>query len=273
MESFAFDFDNLKTEKQNAMLRYRRLRNLAKLFRIFELCLLLIFISWISSRMPFILKISKDYFCRFVSIIISPLFIFVLSNVIVLTLLVKFGQFTTSSSSLSEKSDTNLYSEFTNNIKISADSNAENCSAGSEEEVVYQDKEIVGEINTVDSKSCSESIAEVNLQPEYSILDQKVLHRSQSEDLKPEISEKPLAELRRSESEMCSKNERSGESTGEIVEELSNEEFQRAIEAYIEKQLMFHKQEKFSIVPHVWLTELVLFSTRIEMINNKNSRF
>ncbi|KAL8118053.1 uncharacterized protein LOC141689899 [Apium graveolens] len=251
MESFAFDFDNLKTEKQSAMLRYRRLRNLAKLFRILEICLLLIFISWISSRIPFILKISKVYFRQFISIITNPFFIFVLSNVIVLTLLIKSGQFT-SSSSFTEKSDTNPYSEFTNNIEINDNLKAENQSAVSEEEVVYQDKEIVGEINTVESKSCYESIAEVKLQPgELSIVDQKVLHRSQSENLKPDISEKPGKELRRSESEMCPKNERSGESTAEIVEELSNEEFQRAIEAYIEKQLMFHKQEKFSIVPHV----------------------
>lgn len=267
MESFAFEFDNLKTEKQNAMLRYRRLRNLAKLFRILELCLLLIFISWISSRMPFILKISKDYIRQLISIIISPLFIFLLSNVIVLTLLLKSGQFTTNSSS-----EANQYSEFTNNIEISANSNAENGSAVSEEEVVYQDKEIVGEINIADSESCSDLVTQVNLQPECSVLDQKVLHRSQSDNSKTEISEKPGRELRRSGSEMCPKNERSGESTAEIVEELSNEEFQRAIEAYIEKQLMFHKQERFSIVPHVWLTETVLFSTRI-VINNKTSGF
>lgn len=144
-----------------------------------------------------------------------------------------------------------MYSEYANNIEISDNSNAENSSDVSEEEVVYQDKEIIGEINTVESKSCSDSIAEVKLQPEYSILDEKVLRRSQSDNSKTEISEKPGRELRRSESEMCTKNERSGESTAEIVEELSNEEFQRAIEAYIEKQLMFHKQEKFSIVPHV----------------------
>ncbi|KAK1363552.1 putative TRNA--methyltransferase non-catalytic subunit trm6MTase subunit trm6 [Heracleum sosnowskyi] len=251
MESFAFDFDNMKTEKQNAMLRYRRLGNLTKLFRILELCLLLIFISWTSSRIPFLLKISKHYIRQLISIIISPLFIFVLSNVIVLTLLVKSGQFTTKSPSSTEKSDTNLYSEFTNNIEISANSDAENHSVVSEEEVVYQDKEIVGEINTVESKLCSDSIAEVKLQPENSILDEKVLHRSQSEDSKTEIWEKPGKELRQSEGEMCPKNETSGKSKAEIVEELSNEEFQRAIEAYIEKQLMFHKQEKFSIVPHV----------------------
>lgn len=112
---------------------------------------------------------------------------------------------------------------------------------------------IVGEIFTVDSKLSSHSIAQVKLQPEYSILHKKVLRRSQTENLKTEISEKPGRELRRSESEMSPKSERSGESTAEIVEELSNEEFQRAIEAYIEKQLMFHKQEKFPIGPHIWV--------------------
>lgn len=242
MEAFAFDLDNPKIEKENAMLTYRRLRNLAKLFRILELCLLLIFISWISSRIPFILKSGTEYFRRLISIIISPLFIFLLSNVIVLTLVVKSGQLNT------EKSVLNLYKEFTKDIEISVNSNAENRSAVSEEEeIVYQDKQIVGEINTLDSKSCSDSITQVNLQlPDYTILEQKVLQRSQSENLK---AEKPGGELRRSESETSPKSETSGKRTAEIVEELSNEEFQRAVEAYIEKQLMFHKQEKFSIVP------------------------
>lgn len=253
MEAFVFEFDNPKFEKENAMLRYRRLRNLAKLFRILELCLLLVFISWISSHLPCILKISKHYFRRIIAIIISPLFIFLLSNVIVLTLLVKSGQLSTSSG-YTEKSDTSLYTEFTKDVHFSVHSNAENCSAVSEEEeIVYQDKQIVGEIFTVDSKLSSHSIAQVKLQPEYSILHKKVLRRSQTENLKTEISEKPGRELRRSESEMSPKSERSGESTAEIVEELSNEEFQRAIEAYIEKQLMFHKQEKFPIGPHIWV--------------------
>ena len=165
-----------------------------------------------------------------------------------LILVVNSGQLIPSAS---EKPDINLYTEFTENIELGVESEAENCAIVSEEETVYQDKQIVGEINTVRSDSSCEMLVEADLMPEVSILKCKVFQRSESENLKTEFSEKPGAELRRSESDVCPKSERSGESKAEIVEELSNEEFQRAIEAYIEKQLMFHKQEQYSIVPHI----------------------
>lgn len=52
-------------------------------------------------------------------------------------------------------------------------------------------------------------------------------------------------QLHRLETEMRRRVEDSGE-----VDELNNEEFQRAIEAFIAKQIKFHQEEKLAIVLH-----------------------
>lgn len=236
-----FKFDNLKTEKANAMLRYRRLRNVAKFFRILEFCLALLFLSWTSSRLPFIVKISRDYFRQLIALVISPLFIFLLGNVIVLTLLAKSGLLTAQSSA-------NLCDEFTRNIENSIKLEPDNCPPLPEpEEIIYQDKQIICGMNTVTSAPNYDAI-ELTLVADQSVSDQKVYRRSQSENLKGEDSEKPCGKLRRSETEKFLGIERSGAETLELVDKLSNEEFQRTIEAFIAKQLRFHKEEKLAIV-------------------------
>ncbi|KAK1373485.1 putative Phosphatidic acid phosphatase family protein [Heracleum sosnowskyi] len=223
------------------MLRYRSLQNIAKLFRILKHCLILVFLSWISSRLPFILEISNKYFRKFILITISPLFIFLISNVIVLMLLARSGKL-----AASKKLDTDIFEDYAKKIDISVNLEPKNCSKESEKEVVYQDKRIIGEINTV---TCDSSV-EGALVPEL-VLKQKVLGRSKSENLKVDILKKACRKLRRSETQISRKTDRSDETLAECVEELSNEEFQRTIEAFIEKQLRFHKEEKFAIVTHI----------------------
>lgn len=260
MDAFIFNFNNLKTEKQNAMLWYRRLENITKLFRIIEFCLILVLLLWIPSSLPFFLEICNKYICKFISIIISRLFIFLISNVIVITLLAKSGKLTASG-----KPDTDTFEEVAKKIESIVNLEPENCAKESEKELVYQDKRIMDEINTV---TC-DSFVQGALVPEL-LLDQKVLRRSQSENFKVDALKKACGKLRRSETEISRKTERSNQTLAECVEELSNEEFQRTIEAFIEKQLRFHKDEKFAIVSHIWLTVLVISSVEIQ-INDKNT--
>lgn len=233
----AFDFDNLKTVKANALLRFRRLQNVAKLIRLLELCAALIFLSWTSSRLPFLLTISGDYLQLLKLIILNPLFIFLLGNVIVLTLLANSGQLITGQSSAVIKSETNHYLEFTKNIENRIKLESDNCHSVPEpEEIVYQDKQII----TVTSAR-NHNTNELTL-----VTDQIVFRRSQSETLSNNIenSEKPCGKLQRSETEICRDFASSGGSSVELVDELSNEEFQRTIEAFIAKQLRSHKKEK-----------------------------
>ncbi|KAI8032272.1 hypothetical protein LOK49_LG01G02974 [Camellia lanceoleosa] len=239
----AFHFDNVKAEKAKAMLRYNRLRTIAKLFRLLEIFLALLLLSWISARFPFAIKISGEYFRRLIAIVVSPLFIFIISNVIVITLLAKSGQLSGKTLAINS-AETDLYDELIKNIGNEINYGPENCPPVPEsKEIVYEEKQIVSELIAVTPKS-NELIAET-------VSCAKVLRRSQSEMLKRENSKKNCGKLRRSETEKCRRVEDSGEVPPETVnlsEELSNEEFNRTVEEFIAKQVKFHQEEKLAIV-------------------------
>ncbi|KAF6166695.1 hypothetical protein GIB67_005557 [Kingdonia uniflora] len=220
MES-SFNFDNVKAEKTQAMLRYNRLRKIGNLFRLIELFVALFLFSWFTFRLPFAFKISTDYFRQLYIVLFSPRFVFFVGNLIVVTLFVKSGQFSGQGSNSAGGSD--LYDEFVMNRV-----HRHNVAV---ETPVFQDKEIVCEaVDTV-------------------VVDRKVFRRSQSEDMKKSFCvEKPKRELRRAETEVRRKVDVSDECVSDSDEEMSNEEFQRKIEAFIAKQVKFHRQESMAIV-------------------------
>ncbi|XP_022741799.1 uncharacterized protein LOC111293270 [Durio zibethinus] len=236
----SFDFDNVKAEKVKAMRKYNRLRSLAEVFRFLELLLALLFLAWTFERVPLAVKISGEFFLKLGSVIASPLFVFFVCNVIIVTLIAKSGIF-----SAINNADSKLYEEM---IK-----NAENRSkSGSQEEIVYQDKEIISEVNTCTSnceemepESESESESESNSGAEVD--NPRVYRRSKSEKLVIKKSEEVKKKLQRSETQNCQKIENIDEKLFP-EDELSNEEFQRTIEDFIAKQLRFRRAESLSIV-------------------------
>ncbi|KAL6993545.1 hypothetical protein U1Q18_011658 [Sarracenia purpurea var. burkii] len=239
----AFDIDNVKAEKATAMRRYNRFRTVARFFRIAEICLVLVLLSWISARLPFAAKISGEYFRKLIAVIVSPPFIFLISNAIVITLLAKSGK-----TPAVDNAEPNLYDEFVKNIETGIDYETESCPpVPATEEIVYQDKQIISdsEMNNITPKR-----SEVPILVD-TVSGVKTLKRSQTENLKREISEKPCGSLRRSVTDKCLKVMDSGEVPAEtlcLVDELSNEEFQRTVEDFIAKQVKFHKEEKLAIV-------------------------
>ncbi|XVE87333.1 hypothetical protein DITRI_Ditri18aG0109300 [Diplodiscus trichospermus] len=231
----SFGFDNVKAEKAKAMRRYNRVRSLAKVFRLLELLLALLFLAWNFERLPSAVKISGEFVLKLGGYIASPLFVFLVCNVIIVTLIAKSGIF-----SAVNNADSKLYEEI---IK-----NAENRSKSeSQQEIVYQDKEIISEENTciptreeMDPASESDSDSEVD--------NPRVYRRSKSENLAVRNSEEETKkELRRSETEKCRKIENIDEKLFP-QDELSNEEFQRTIEDFIAQQLRFRREESLSIV-------------------------
>ncbi|XVF62069.1 hypothetical protein PTKIN_Ptkin08bG0187400 [Pterospermum kingtungense] len=232
----SFGFDNVKAEKAKAMKRYNRLRSLAKVFHLLEVLLALLFLAWTFERVPFAVKISGEFVSQLGGVIASPLFVFLVCNVIIVTLIAKSGI-----SSAVSNADSKLYEEV---IK-----HAENRSKSeSQPKVVYQDKEIISEVNTC-TPTCEEtepeSKSESESESESKVDNPRVYRRSKSEKLALRKSVKK--ELRRSETEKCRKIENTGEKL--ISEdELSNEEFQRTIEDFIAKQLRFRREESMSIV-------------------------
>lgn len=83
---------DLKAEKANAILKYRRLQKVTIMFRFIELFIFVIVISKLSSQLPFAFKISGDYFRGLSVALISPRFVFVIGNAIIITLFLKAGK-------------------------------------------------------------------------------------------------------------------------------------------------------------------------------------
>ncbi|KAE8701250.1 putative Phosphatidic acid phosphatase family protein [Hibiscus syriacus] len=231
MDSFVFD--NVKAEKAKAMKRYNRLRSLAKAFRFLELLLALLFLAWTFERLPFVVKISGEFILKLGGIVASPPFVFLVCNVIIVTVVAKSGIFSAVSNA-----DSKIYEEIT---KI-----AENRSKSeSQEEIVYQDQEIISEANA-NTLTCEEMEPESDSDSEMD--NPRVYRRSKSETLPIRKTEEVVTkELRRSETEKSRKFENVD---GELFpeDELSNEEFQRTIEDFIAKQLRFRREESMSIV-------------------------
>ncbi|XP_071685525.1 uncharacterized protein [Rutidosis leptorrhynchoides] len=246
MDISEFDIHNVKAEKANAMLRYRRFRTITKFFRCVEVSLALILISWMSTRLPFVIRISGEYFRLLVSVIVSPLFIFLISNVIVVTLLVKSGQITGNISDV-RNSGTDMYEEIVNNVTEGIPPVIK------PDEIVYQDKEIVLETNSC-TKLMNDREFKVTKKPLANTvldMDLKVYRRSQSENLMKRETEKVSGKLKRSETEVRRRKDDDTKAGDNAVDYLSNEEFQRKIEGFIAKQVRFHQEEKLAIVvPH-----------------------
>lgn len=252
-----FDIHSVKVEKANAMQRYRRFRKIAKLFRLVELFLAVVLLSWISTRLPFVVRIFGEYFRQLISIIVSPLFIFLVGNVIVLTLVVKSGHLAGIPSTV-DNAGTDLYDDIVNNVTEDVPPVLKH------EEIVYQDKRIISEVNSkpITSYYCNENEIKAGesmkkpLANSVPDLDPKIYRRSQSENLmntEPNLeSDKLYVKLKRSETEIGRRKldtPAEEEAADNIVDELSNEEFQKRIEGFIARQVRFHQEEKLAIVP------------------------
>lgn len=228
---------------------FRRLRSVAKLFRFVELFVALTFLSWLSSRLPFAVRISGEYCRRFSVVILSPISIFLLGNAIVLTLLAKSGLFSSKTSS----SIDNAVAEFCDELRSENHDDIDTVS-DLDEEIVFQDKEIICEENTktVNSKAVDDEYDDQMLV--LSEIKKANYRRSQSENLRRESveeEEKSERNLRRSETDICPKELAGGDEFDLFPDDdMSNEEFQRTIEAFIAKQIRFHRQERLAVVLH-----------------------
>ncbi|KAJ4849901.1 hypothetical protein Tsubulata_037132 [Turnera subulata] len=245
MQMDSFNVSNIKVEKANALKKHRQLQKIANMFRLVEICLVLALISRFTIQLPVAVKNSSDYFKDLTVTLVSPRFVFVIGNVIVITLFAKSGQFSGQDSGV-KNSRTDLYEEF-----------VEKSEKGQRYEVAYSQKEStqVGFKVTTDQDSCV--ALETNPTCEMSqsenldacvALEKKSYERSQSENLSRPKCNKSC--LRRTATEISKKGSGSGE--GLLVkktypeDKMSNEEFRCTIEAFIARQKQFRKDEENS---------------------------
>ncbi|KAI4327637.1 hypothetical protein L6164_020074 [Bauhinia variegata] len=248
----AFDFGNVKAEKTRAKLRYNLLTSIAKMLRIVEICLALLLLSWIVTQLPFAFKISGDYIRKLSGFIKSPLFVFMISNAIIATLMAKSGRIS-GQNSTGDNAGTELCEELLKNRAERRESPSQgDAPPRVAEEVEYQDKQIISETNA--TYRPLEDQTEIETRTDTDSDDDefpKVYRRTQSEKMNGD-SVRP--KLRRSETEIGRENARSGENSLEKCypqDKLSNEEFQKTIEEFIAKQMRFLREESLAIVVDV----------------------
>ncbi|RRT55602.1 hypothetical protein B296_00048314 [Ensete ventricosum] len=231
--------DAIQAEKETAMRRYRRLQKIGTLLRCFEAVAGLILVSWFSARLPAAARLSVDYLRRLAAVLLSPRFVFLLSNAIVLLLFAKSGHLSPSPSSSSSSSSSSAATT------ASAPSSSSSSAAVGDlfeeflesrglrfsfslpppqEEVVYEDKAV-----------CVET---------------RAFRKSRSQ--RTEQRRGPPPELRRAETVVVGRKgdkfpPTTTEASAEEVQAEDAEEFRRAVEAFIAKQTKFHREERMAI--------------------------
>ncbi|XP_074270849.1 uncharacterized protein LOC141594756 [Silene latifolia] len=216
------EIDNIKIEKAKAMRRYKTFRKIANIFRSLELfvAILLTFIciSWSSSYIPAIVQFTGEFLRRLSTFLFSPHFVFVIGNIIIITLF--------ANSSFAEKSDQSEHTV------------AESLNSG---EFPPENAELI-----VDAMVSPPAVVE------------KVYRRSQSAaavEITPAVDRR---EFRRSAT-VPRRKIKGGEIATAVAaearrrrkfeeDELSNDEFNRKVEEFIEKQRKFLSEETMTLV-------------------------
>lgn len=197
----SFNFHDIGVEKANAISRYQRIQRITTLFRFVELLVFLIIVSRISVDQfvsPF--KLLGEYVRGISVTLISPQFVFLIGNAIVIVLFLKSGRF----SATNGGKTTDLYDEY-----------VEKCQMNRERKALEAYKFGV----------CNEN---------------KKMRRSNSEKLDRRVERR--RELTRSMTEGCRKSP-DCERKLPATDEMSNEEFRRAVEAFIARQQRFLREE------------------------------
>ncbi|KAK4789591.1 hypothetical protein SAY86_016895 [Trapa natans] len=260
MESPAFV--SSLTERSTGGARLSLSRIFWNVFRAVELCVALFIVIWISARLPLAVRFSFGCLRTALSFAARPLVVFVVSNVIIGTVLAKSCRFSGQSSGQNDAVD-DYYDEIG---ELNENWQKLGITLGNEagQEVVYHDKEVItSEIGVLvqseeihdGSSIVSDYSYDSDSEPDHQ---KAYLRRTWSEKL-PDIRKQPEEEeveeeikvLRRSETEKYQKKTIDGDNLREVIdlaEELSSEEFQRTVEAFIAKELRFRREESMAIV-------------------------
>ncbi|KAK6240915.1 protein of unknown function DUF4408 - like 2 [Theobroma cacao] len=226
------DTFDIKLEKRNAILKHRQLYNIANLLRFVEFCVVLVLISRFTTQLPVAVKNSGRYFRGLSVVLVSPRFVFIVGNVIVITLFAKAGQFSAQDST-AKSSGTDLYQEF---VEKSEKSQA--IHRFGIEHIEKQSKKSVVE----------EKIVSLNV---HTSKGTKQYKRSQSENLKRVNCNEASQQLRRLESEKYRKHNDSDQTmvTSSYPEDgMSSEQFRDAVEAFIARQKKLLREEEYTVI-------------------------
>ncbi|KAG6651744.1 hypothetical protein CIPAW_06G133900 [Carya illinoinensis] len=214
----SINFYKIKVEKAKALSRHRQLQKIANLCRVIEVCIVLVLISRFSMQLPLAVKNSSGYFHEVKVVLVSPRFVFVIGNVIIFTLFAKSGQFSARDSA-AKTTGFDLYEEFIKNSE--------------KKQRIHPDM--------------TPYVGKLSVSDESTFKDYRRI-QSFSQNSNSGLCEKSIRVLRRSETQKCSKT--TGPSDEVMAksscpeDEISNEEFQLKVEAFITQQQKFRKEEE-----------------------------
>lgn len=251
----SYEIDAIKIEKAKAMHRYRTFQKIATIVRILEIFVAAVLISWSilrsSEYVPAAVEISSAFLRRVFSLLFCPHFVFLVGNVIIITLFANSRQKSPAGELQAEERELEP-------VKVAGEIFA------GEVQVEEREKPEVVKVHAVDETAVVPVVEnreiEVTVTPavvEKVIreVERKSYRRTKSA-LEEVIGEK--IELRRSKTVPRGKS-RNGESSMAAteartrrrmydVEDLSNEEFKKRVEAFIEKQQKFLREESKAVV-------------------------
>lgn len=230
---------DIKVEKSNAMLRYKRIE---KMTRLMEVCIFLFIVSSLSTHLPLAFKVFGDCIRGLYITIFSPGFLFLLGNAIVLLLFLNSGHHSAQ--------ETNVFIKFCNDyVEIFGNK----LNINQVEELKKQ-----GE----DGKYCEEK--ETAVVDFCRFQDRKML-RSHSENLMRYHHRDSCMKLRPTVTENGQKSARHNERASDAAmihkscdhrvsaqnfkpkcyaeDEMSGEEFRHAVEAFIARQKRSLREE------------------------------
>ncbi|XP_010926172.1 uncharacterized protein [Elaeis guineensis] len=216
--------DPVKAEKETAMRRYRRLQKIAKLFRLLEVIAALLLLSWSSVRLPAAARLSGDFLRRLAAVLLSPRFVFLLGNTIILVLFAKSRHLSSSTDGVGG----DIHDQFLETRGRIDFPPPPPPTLAAQEEVVFEDKTVCMEIRAC-RRSRSEKIDRRRKSPEL---------RRAGSDVGPKGAKPPPPPP---EAPAAAENERKMSSD-------DDEEFRHMIEAFIAKQTRFHREESMAIV-------------------------
>lgn len=237
MDSFSF---NLQAEKNNAILKHRKLQRITSLVRIVEVCVVLILISKLSLKVPVVVKNSSEYLRNLSLFVNSPRFVFLIGNVIIITL---FAQ-----GSIKKIPEPDFYHQLVhknlNNTKREEKDGIRKDNGDTESDKCSENDGICG--STVEENKridAGETMKKGGANNNICLEVKKSYRRCETE-----ILNKRRRVLRRCKSEIKRKSIEGGhgEEVGRISypeDEMSSEEFRRTVEDFIARQQRIYRGE------------------------------
>ncbi|XP_010530822.1 PREDICTED: uncharacterized protein LOC104807305 [Tarenaya hassleriana] len=219
----SIQFHHIKLEKSRKVTNFTSMRAFTSLFRLIELLLLLVLVSKLYFRIPVAVKFSGDAFREAAVFLVSPRFVFVLGNAIVITLFAKSGRYSGGHDPSNTAAMVDVYQELIKKSEKRSEMERYEINKRGEERRLVEEKRVERICRRIQSEKSFEAV-------------------------KPEARG---GKLKRYESD---KYLRICDSDKELVkcsypeDGMSNEEFRDKIEAFIARQKRFQKDEEHFVI-------------------------